>query len=312
MNTLVYGLGGYFRENEEYISAHYGNLTFCDRNPELLEKYKPSISRNDIEKNIDKFDKLLLVIQNYDLPTVVSELMLMGVPFYKFEILYYTLQNKDAPTSDYFFGMTFFGQFADDSVLMWLCRQIGLQVSELSYLEIGTNDPVICNNSYNFYRCGSRGILVDPLEASQLLSAVARPEDRFIRGVVSGNSDSVGSQVKLYVSTSSQISSLDKLYTGVVRETIEVRDYDVNELFAMFDKTPELLLIDTEGQDDLILYQLNYDIYRPRIIEAEVNKIDFEKIVQYMRNKNYILLVRLGSNAIFMSEEETSKLEDWG
>lgn len=79
-----------------------------------------------------------------------------------------------------------YGEYGMDNLLIALMQMLGYKISELKYVEIGVNDPIINNNSYNLYKLGARGVLVDPMPAVRYLSGRTRPEDSFIQTAVMG------------------------------------------------------------------------------------------------------------------------------
>ena len=53
-----------------------------------------------------------------------------------------------------------FAQAGEDRILEFLFSTMGIR--HITYLDIGANDPVFCNNTYLFYTRKSKGILVEP------------------------------------------------------------------------------------------------------------------------------------------------------
>src|ERR1700749_5137988 len=72
-----------------------------------------------------------------------------------------------------------FSQVGEDNILAYFFQSIGL--TKPSYLEIGTNHPVIGNNTYAFYLKGSRGVLVEPDPALHAVIKNYRPGDKLLQ-----------------------------------------------------------------------------------------------------------------------------------
>ena len=53
-----------------------------------------------------------------------------------------------------------YSQCGEDIIVARLLRDMGIDMP--FYVEIGTNDPVIFNNTYFFYRRGAHGVCVEP------------------------------------------------------------------------------------------------------------------------------------------------------
>ena len=71
--------------------------------------------------------------------------------------------------------MLSFAQSGEDLIANFIFHY--LQIPKITYMDVGAHDPVKINNTYFFYRRGSRGVLVEPnVEMCKLLRAV-RPAD---------------------------------------------------------------------------------------------------------------------------------------
>ena len=308
MRTLIYGLGNNFQRNEKYILEHYENPVFCDGNPERLKEYHERTGREVLTwDELDPADKSIgkIVLAPIDgIPDMVGSFHMKGFEYELMRVLVYDQEKERNLTGDFPLGLRFFGQGGDDAILMYLFRQLGMPIRDVKYLEIGTNDPLLYNNTYNFYRAGARGIIVDPMPASKYLASLVRPEDRFMQVAVAGDEYTPGRKITFYISSSSQGSSIDKTLAGNVAEEIEVDLVDVNYLLDQFDATPDLLVIDAEGQDEAILRSLNYGKHRPQVIEAELNKTEDEQAMeQFVLDKGYFIYARTIANTIFVRDD---------
>jgi hypothetical protein len=65
------------------------------------------------------------------------------------------------------------------------------QVNPLSYIDVGSGKPCTNSNSYNFYKLGFKGILIDPLPRNQLLTKIMRPKDEFYLGVIGSSKNPI-------------------------------------------------------------------------------------------------------------------------
>ena len=312
MRTLVYGLGNNFERNEKYVLTHYDNPIFCDKNVDKLREYHEKTGHDIVspeELEIESLSKIILTQVDY-VPDIVREFHCKGIDYNTISVLDYDLEIDSALKGDFAYGMRFYGQGGDDAILMFLFSQLNILMKDVRYLEIGTNDPLHYNNTYNFYRAGARGIIVDPMPSSKYLSSLIRPEDKFMQVAVSGDEYNPNKTITFYISASSQGSSLDKSLVSSVVEEIEVPLVDINYLLSI--QEADLLVIDAEGQDEAILRSLNYDRYMPIVIEAEVNKTQDENdLEQFVIEKGYFVYSRTIANTIFVrndKKELTDKL----
>lgn len=178
--TLVYGLGREYQEHKDWVAANFNVTGYCDQVVERLPACG-AVRREELKEHLAAFD---LVLVTADPVSIVADLIEeFGVPMEKIRVLYYELAQREMPLR------TFYGENAEDAVLMLLVSELGLPLNGLSYLEIGTNDPVRFNNTYNLYRLGARGLLVDPLPTVGALIRMVRPADRFLHAAVSGGGD---------------------------------------------------------------------------------------------------------------------------
>ena len=261
-----------------------------------------AVCKDELKERLAEFD---LVLVTADPVSIVADLLEeFHVPPEKIRVLYYELAKQVPPLR------TFYGENAEDAVLMLLCRELGLSFEGLSYLEIGTNDPVRFNNTYNLYRLGARGLLVDPLPAVGELIRMSRSEDRFLHAAVSAEGD--GAQKLFFASKSSTVSSLSyehhKAWDGVshneVRE-IPVDVFGINTILERMGETPDLLLVDAEGEDEKILTALDYTRFRPKVIMVEMDHLDTsrENMICFMDDHGYIVYTTIAYNTIFVAAD---------
>ena len=78
-----------------------------------------------------------------------------------------------------------YSQVGEDRILAFLFSDKKMNV--ISYLDIGTNLPVISNNTYLFYTRGSNGVCVEADKSLIPLIKKFRPNDRIINAGVSIN-----------------------------------------------------------------------------------------------------------------------------
>lgn len=298
--TLVYGLGKEYQENKDWVAENFNVTGYCDQVVERMPA-EGAVRKEELRKRLSEFD---LVLVTADPVSIVADLLEeFSVPLEKIRVLYYELAKRELPLR------TFYGENAEDAVLMLLCSEIGLPLKELTYLEIGTNDPVRFNNTYNLYRLGARGLLVDPLPTVGELVRMSRPEDHFLHAAVSGMG---GTQQTFFASKSSLVSSLSyehhKAWDGITHNEVREIPVDVlgiNAVMERMDIVPDLLLVDAEGEDEKILRALDYARFHPKIIMVEMDHLDSsrEQMMQFMGDHGYIEYTTIKYNTIFVAEQ---------
>ncbi|WP_408072055.1 hypothetical protein [Butyrivibrio sp. JL13D10] len=196
MGTLVYGLNIDFHIYREWIEENYEVTGYYDADKTRMPEDK-GINLDVNPELIHTFDMVLVCA---DPVSIVADLKeKFDFPISRIKILFYELLKSKHAIQQ------FNGSYSEDAVLMLLMLKIRKRITQLRYLEIGTNDPVRANNTFSFYEAGARGVLVDPLPIVGDLVNMIRPEDRYINAAISETS---GDAVSFYACKSSTVSSL--------------------------------------------------------------------------------------------------------
>lgn len=135
------------------------------------------------------------------------------------------------------------------------------------YVDVGASHPRDCSNTWEFYRLGWRGLLIEPLSDCWPALLMERPEDYLFPGAAS---DANG-YATLYRNRS--VSSLDPDWwpekaagMPVVTERLE----DILKRYPSVDwgKT-DLLSIDVEGHEGAVLRGINWSTFKPKAVIIE-------------------------------------------
>lgn len=184
-----------------------------------------------------------------------------------------------------------------------------------TYLDIGANDPAIFNNTYIFYQRGIRGINIDANPYSIKKFNHLRPLDKNINVGIS----STNSKLPFYLMEDDKLSTfsefeLNKLLKlgKKLQETIYVPTLTIADLLANYNNNimPDLLSIDTEGLDSEIIQQLDFNIYRPKIICIETSEFSLNGVgnkhsdlINYIIGKDYFEYASTYLNSIFIDKK---------
>jgi FkbM family methyltransferase len=208
-----------------------------------------------------------------------------------------------------------YAQAYEDVIIESLIKAYGRKVNRpisLSYVEIGANHPVCTNSTYLWQRkYGVNGILVEA--NPKLIPALQkyRPNDKIINAAAT---DQEIESVDFYISPDNEISSLDERFVNAwknlgVQEKITVPTIRVNTLLEAV-KQVELvvLIVDVEGLDLRILKDIDFDQYRPFIIEVEPSD-GFapgtgNAMVEFLASKGYNLVSETDVNLIFQDSKK--------
>ena len=174
------------------------------------------------------------------------------------------------------------------------------------YVDIGTNDPVILNNTYYFHRRGWKGINIEPNPEcfNRILSK--RPRDTNLN-IGLGKSNGVLDYYLFYpdlVSTFSKCESEENIKSGyrlISIVKIPVRRLEnVLDEYLLENQEIDFMSIDTEGYDFLILENMNINKYKPRFICLEDFKDNnFGKINNLLVTSGYRKVFSNTHNSIY-------------
>ena len=284
-DVIIYGLGRYFEETCRKggaLEEYYNIIGYSDRNPVFKQIYDQYIEPSEMYSK--SYDYVLITSTYYR--EIVNDLVdKFGIDCRKILVW-----EEEKRKREYFNkrGACFtFGQFGEDYVINSILTEKGINKKDASYIEVGVDNPFMANNTYFLHLSGADGILVDGNPEIINLIRTIRKNQVVLNKVISEKGTK---QVPFYVSDTPSLSSLDieniKLNNGKVKTKIWLEAISINDVLAMQENTI-VLSIDLEGYDKVALKSINFDLYNPEIICAEVGKPD-KKLVEYMEENGYI------------------------
>jgi FkbM family methyltransferase len=207
-----------------------------------------------------------------------------------------------------------YSQAGEDVVIDYLLQST--YINKPTYLDVGSNHPVLGNNTYFFYKKGGKGVLVEPDETIIPLIRKIRPRDKFLNIGV-GLSNQKESDFYIFeISGLSTFSKEEAVYRGTqgnykIIKVSKVQLKLINEIIAEnFDSFPDFLSIDIEGLDLAVLKTLDFIKYPIPIICAETCtysenhiKPKDNTIVDFMISKGYFVYADTYVNTIFVNSK---------
>lgn len=207
----------------------------------------------------------------------------------------------------------YFGQCAEDlivvSFLRAFAKRTGADLTKERYLEIGANHPISTNSSYlPHIGLGMTGVLVEA--NANLLDDLQRhrPHDIIVHAAVT--KDDV-EKIAFYISNHHEISSLSKTFVENwqdgqigVAEVTTVPARRINGLMEEFfsHKAPLFLSIDIEGMDLEVLSDLDWNNWRPYIVQTEFSDQfasgTSDRMEQLLHNNGYTVVALTDVNII--------------
>lgn len=208
-----------------------------------------------------------------------------------------------------------YSQVGEDIIINYLFNSLNIQ--KPTYLEIGTNQPVMCNNTYFFYNKGCKGVCIEPDFEMYKVIKKRRPND-IVLNIGIGLRDDIKAPFYLFPGLlngwstfSKEEASTREKESGIKPETITVPLKNINTIMEQnFNPFPNYISIDVEGLDLEILKSLDFDRFRPEVICVEtisfsiVNKEEkLQDTISFMHSKGYITYADTHVNTIFCKKE---------
>lgn len=212
-----------------------------------------------------------------------------------------------------------YSQAGEDGVVGFLFMDKG--ISKISYLEIGTNIPDSGNNTYLFYKNGSRGVCVEADKTLIPLIKKIRPEDKVLN---IGVAVSEQKEADFYIFDIKGINTFDKeeaekrAASGAnkILEVVSVPLININQLIKEnFQTIPDFLSLDIEGLDLDVLKSLDFEKYPIPVLcvetclysENNIRPKDYA-IIEFVLSKGYEVYADTYINTIFVNKEWFYKL----
>lgn len=213
------------------------------------------------------------------------------------------------------YGITSYSQYGEDLI----CSNIFqfLKIQNPTYIDIGANHPIMGNNTYYFYKNGSRGILIEPNPAMYKLLTTKRNGDKVLN---CGIGVTTTREADFYMIDNGEIGwdtfskddaeNAEKVSNGKhkITKIIKIPLVNINEVFQKYlnGKAPDLCSIDVEGFEMPILKSINFHRFRPVVFCIETVMYDSfdssDSIIRFMRSKNYTMRGRNIVNLVFVDD----------
>jgi len=205
-----------------------------------------------------------------------------------------------------------YSQTGEDIIIEYLFDS--LKISHPTYLEIGTNQPKICNNTYGLYKKGCKGVCVEPdIEMVKVIKR-DRPKDTILN-IGIGTTDRESADFYLFPGLmngwstfSKEEADIRKNDTGISYHTLAVPLKNINTIIKdYFDSYPNLISLDVEGLDLEILQSIDFEKFKPEVICVETITFGYlnntEKkiaaISDHMHSTGYFAYADTHINTIF-------------
>jgi FkbM family methyltransferase len=204
-----------------------------------------------------------------------------------------------------------YSQCGEDMILYFILEN--LNINQLNYLDIGTNDPKNLNNTYFFYKYKkANGVLVEPNPALAARLKAERPRDILYNcGIGYNNKEEFADYYLMdwheFNTFSKEIAhETQEFYKGKnnIVKVEKIKLIGINQILEKhFSKGLDLLSIDVEGLDLAILKSMDFNKYKPKVICVETKVVDIKnspEISVFLIGKGYKLHSQTPINGIFV------------
>jgi FkbM family methyltransferase len=204
-----------------------------------------------------------------------------------------------------------YSQSGEDIIIEELFEN--LKGKEKTYLDIGANDPVICNNTYLLYRKGWSGVLVEPDPAMCKIIKSKRPSDTILNiGIGLSNAGDAPfylfpGRLNTWSTFSTEEASIRETASGIKAKKIAVQLKTINNIIEQyFTACPNFISIDVEGLDLDILKSFDFNRFQPDVFCVETISFSMnnegkkvQDISELLLSKNYFVYADTHINTIF-------------
>lgn len=195
-------------------------------------------------------------------------------------------------------------QDGEDSILAANLKNIASK--DRIYLEIGSNDPKVNNNTYLLYLNGWHGVCVEPIRFLAEKHRRIRSKDEVVNsGIGSDNRTAVFYETIPHVYSSFDPKNVEKFKTENLCIVKEKRELPLLKISSLLADHPilsycSLLALDCEGMDLEILRSNDWGQFSPKFLLVE--KDSEEEIESFLSDKGYLRIAEFQTNLLFERE----------
>lgn len=216
-----------------------------------------------------------------------------------------------------------YSQTGEDVIIDYLFDSLG--IIKPSYLEIGTNQPKRCNNTFGMYKKGCKGVCIEPDTNMYLTIKKSRPNDTILNiGIGLSNVDKANfylfpGNYNGWSTFSKDDAEIRKNETGIGYEIKQIELKNINDIMKQyFSPHPNFISLDVEGLDLQILQSLDFEKFKPEVICVETitfgymnnTEMKINEIADFMSTKGYSIYADTHINTIFCRKDLFNFLKD--
>lgn len=209
-----------------------------------------------------------------------------------------------------------YSQMGEDIIVEYLFDS--LKISHPTYLEIGTNQPKLCNNTYRFYKKGCKGVCIEPDVEMVKIIKRQRPNDTVLNIGIGTRADANADfylfpgLLNGWSTFSKEEADIRKKESGMEYRTLTISLESINAIMKdYFNPHPNFISLDVEGLDLEILRSIDFQKFKPEVFCVETITFGYlnntEKkiaaISEFMHEKGYFSYADTHINTIFCRKD---------
>jgi FkbM family methyltransferase len=215
-----------------------------------------------------------------------------------------------------------YSQVGEDSAVSYLFESLNL--TNPTYLDIGTNNPIVGNNTYFFYDKGCRGVCIEPDPEMFKRIKKKRPGDKILNVGIGVANNVTGASFYLFPGNvaawstfSGEEARIREKESGLKPKMISIPLMNINDVIAAhFDPYPNFISLDVEGIDLDILKSMDFRRFQPEVICVETisfsitnSEKKLNDTINFMHAQGYFTYADTHVNTIFCKKELFKKSE---
>lgn len=212
-----------------------------------------------------------------------------------------------------------YSQCGEDIIVNLLFRALKIEKKEgnLTYLDIGANDPIHMNNTYFFFKKGYRGVCIEPDPV--MFEKLERARKRDICLNLGIGVDNGTREADFYVMTANTLNTFSKedalrfeSFGHVkIEKIIRIPLVPINNLLNdYFNTCPDFISFDIEGLELEVLNSFDFETFKPAILCVETltyandnTEQKIPEIIDLVESKGYLVFADTYINTIFVDEK---------
>ena len=204
-----------------------------------------------------------------------------------------------------------FSQEGEDLIIDRIFKKNNILYKEIYYLDIGAGHPIKYSNTFYFYIRGAKGISIDAFKKNIQLHKIFRPVDISLNLLIGNENKLINyyyfSQSELNTTSQERIEELKK-HNIFSNNTNIVDQTSVRTLFEKILKKEaskvNFFNIDIEGGEPEVLNNIDWEIFKPNIICAEIISDNMRQVYEHdtyklLISKGYEVYSKLYNSVIF-------------